>query len=88
MASFIVVITETRIIVLSCSWFRRDNPDGVWARHARATRLGPLETSSPPSFALGGLVMEVDDEYVPVINAADAEITAENYLPPDPLPDR
>lgn len=88
MASFIVVITESRIIVLSCSWFRRNNPDGVWARHPRATRLGPVETSSPPSFTLGSLVMEVEDEYVPVIKAADAELSAADHLPPDPLPDR
>jgi hypothetical protein len=30
--------------------------------------------------------METDAEYVPVIRAADAEITQENCLPPDPLP--
>ena len=30
---------------------------------------------------------EVDDEYVPVINAADAEVIFTDSLPPDPFPD-
>jgi hypothetical protein len=45
-----------------------------------------VETNLIPTFTLWGIRYEVDDEYVAVINAADAELSAD-FLPPDPFPD-
>jgi hypothetical protein len=30
--------------------------------------------------------MEIDEEYVSVLRAADAELSERDHLPPDPLP--
>ena len=86
-APFIVVVSDRHVTVLSCEWLRRDRPASVWARHPRATRLGPADTSMAPTIELGDLVLEVDEEYLPVVQAADAELDAAGGLPPDPLPD-
>lgn len=40
-----------------------------------------------PRLKLGSLVLEIDEEYVSVVNAADAETSTPDSLPPDPLPD-
>jgi hypothetical protein len=86
MADFIVAVTDTAVLVLGCSWFRRNRPSSVWATYPRGFRLGPVELygSLPPTVTIGKLLLEVDEEYVPVIRAADAEIF--DCLPPDPLP--
>ena len=86
-APFIVVVSDRHVTVLSCEWLRRDRPASVWARHPRATRLGPVDTSMAPTLELGNLVLEVDEEYLAVIRAADAELDDAGGLPPDPLPD-
>jgi hypothetical protein len=86
-APFIVVVSDRHVTVLSCEWLRRDRPATVWARHPRATRLGPVDTSMAPTLELGDLVLEVDEEYLPVVQAADAELDDAGGLPPDPLPD-
>jgi hypothetical protein len=86
-APFLVAIADTQVIVLSCRWFRRNVPKSVWARYPRAIQLGPVDTSLAPTFTIGDLVLETDEEYVAVIRAADAETSATDYLPPDPLPD-
>ena len=82
----IIAITDTKVTILSCSHFRRNKPTDVWTQYPRATQIGPVDTSLTPTFTLGKLTMETDEEYVPLIRAADAEISATDYLPPDPLP--
>ncbi|MEV4311112.1 hypothetical protein [Actinocrispum sp. NPDC049592] len=86
-ADFIVAVTDSQVTVLGCSWFRRNRPSSVWATYPRGFRLGPVELygSLSPTVTIGPLLLEVDEEYVPVIRAADAEIT--NLVPLDPLPD-
>lgn len=87
MADFIVAVTDNQVTVLGCQWFRRNRPKSVWATFPRGLRLGPVELygSLPPTVTIGALLLEVDEEYVPVIRAADAEL--EDCLPLDPLPD-
>jgi hypothetical protein len=84
---FIIAVTDTTVTVLSTGMRSRDVPQEVWARYPRTTRLGPVDTSMGAEFTLGGVVMEIDDEYLPVIAAADSEITAPDYPPPHLLPD-
>ncbi|MGH8774245.1 MAG: hypothetical protein ACRDWI_03420 [Jiangellaceae bacterium] len=86
-APFFVAVTDRSVVVLTASFLRRNRPDGVWARHPRNTRLGPLEMSLGPTFALGDVVFEVDEEYAAIIGAADAELDGPARLPEDPLPD-
>ncbi|MQA88232.1 MAG: hypothetical protein GEV03_27335 [Streptosporangiales bacterium] len=86
-AHFLVVVTDASIVVLSTGVLSRTNPRSVWGRYPRSTRMGPVDTSLTPSFSLGGTFFEVDEEYVSVINAADAELASPDTLPPDPLPD-
>ncbi|MCP2258585.1 hypothetical protein LX15_002283 [Streptoalloteichus tenebrarius] len=86
MAGYLVAVTDRRVVVLAGSWFRRHRPVSLWAEYPRTTVLGPVDTSLTPTITLGGLVLEVDEEYVPVIRAADAELAGADCLPPDPLP--
>jgi hypothetical protein len=86
-ASFYIVVTDRAIVVLTARFLRRNQPAGVWARHPRSTRLGPLDTSLGPAFVLGNVVFEVDDEYAAIVGAADAELEGGDSLPEDPLPD-
>ena len=83
----VVAVTDGGVTVLSCSWFGKTKPDAIWGRYPRDTQLGPVDTSRAPTLTLGDLVLEIDEEYVPVVRAADAEMTRRDYLPPDPLPD-
>jgi hypothetical protein len=87
MADFIVAVTDSRVTVLGCSWLRRNRPSSVWATYPRGFRLGPVELygSLPPTVTIGELLLEIDEEYVPVVRAADAEIM--DCVPLDPLPD-
>jgi hypothetical protein len=64
---FIIAITDTQVVVLSCGWFKRHKPKSVWARYPRAVQLGPVNTSLAPTFTIGNLVLETDEEYVSVI---------------------
>ena len=66
---------------------RSDRPVSVHATFPRQTRLGPVEFSAGAAIEFGGMVFKVDEEYVAVICAADAEVFAPDTLPPDPLPD-
>jgi hypothetical protein len=86
-ANFLVVVTDRHVLLLACGWSRWDEPSSVWARYPRSIRLGPVDTSPGPTIEIGDVVLEVDDEYVPVVNTADAEISPADFLPPDPLPD-
>jgi hypothetical protein len=81
---FFFVVTQASITVVYGGWFSRSTPKEVWRRFPRNTRLGPVDTTVIPAFTVGGLEFEIDDEYVAVVNAADAEIDAEYALPPDP----
>jgi hypothetical protein len=87
MAHFIIAISDTRVTVMSSSWWRRHTPTSVYARYPRAIQLGPMDTSMAPTYAIGSLVLETDEEYDSLIRAADAEISGTDPLPPDPLPE-
>lgn len=86
-APFYIVVTQRSIVVLTASFLHRKRPNGVWARYPRTTKLGPMDTSLGPTFDLGGIAFEVDEEYAAVIGAADAELDGPSGLPEDPLPD-
>ncbi|MBP2321377.1 hypothetical protein JOF56_001762 [Kibdelosporangium banguiense] len=85
-SDFIIAVTDTTVTLLSCRWFRRNRPSAVWATYPRHTKLGPVELygSLSPTVTIGPLLLEIDDEYVSVVRAADAEIT--NLVPIDPFP--
>jgi hypothetical protein len=93
--SFLIAITDRSICVLStlptlsplsAGFSDRILPTAVYATHSRRTRLGPVEFSAGAAIEFGGMVFKVDEEYVAVICAADAEVFAPETLPPDPLP--
>ncbi|WUI02208.1 hypothetical protein OHR68_10485 [Spirillospora sp. NBC_00431] len=86
-AGFIFVITDEQVAVISTGAISRSTPKSVWGSYPRGTRIGPVETNVGASFLFAGAEFELDDEYVAVINAADAEIFARDSLPKDPLPD-
>ncbi|MER7014104.1 hypothetical protein ABT324_22005 [Saccharopolyspora sp. NPDC000359] len=85
--SVLVVVSREAITVLSTGFWTRRRPKSVLARLPRGTVLGPVDVRSTPYFRLDGIDYEIDEEYVAVVNAADAEITAPRDFPPDPLPD-
>lgn len=85
--SFIFVVTDVSVTVLSTGALNRTRPKSVWGRYPRDTRIGPVEMAPGPVFTFGRTVFEVNEEYVPVVNAADAEISSPDLLPEDPLPD-
>jgi hypothetical protein len=87
MMNFFVVVTDRSIVLLSARNFRRDQPSGVWGTYPRRTRLGPIESGAGSWFEFAGMMFEVDEEYIPVIAAADAEAFSPGDLPRDPLPD-
>jgi len=83
-----IAVTETTVTVIYGGLLRRDNPQAVTATHPRTTRIGPVETGSlDPVIRLGSLLIQVDEEYIPVIAAADAEISAPDFPPPYLLSD-
>lgn len=84
--SAIFVVSDRAVTVLSTGFWGRKKPKSVLARYPRNVRIGPVEANPTPEFTLHGIRYEVDDEYISVINAADAEISAD-FMPPDPLPD-
>ncbi|GAA2002420.1 hypothetical protein GCM10009799_31930 [Nocardiopsis rhodophaea] len=86
-AFFIFVVTDSAITVLANRFWSRSRPKNIWHVFPRDIRLGPVRTHLIPTFDLGGHTFEVDDEYVAVINACDAELSQDTALPPDPLPD-
>jgi hypothetical protein len=86
-AGFVIVVTDRSVTVLSTKMFSRTEPSGVWATYPRRTRLGPVRFTAGPTIELGGIVFEVDEEYLAVVRAADAEAFSPGDLPRDPLPD-
>jgi hypothetical protein len=83
----LVAVSSRSITVFSTSGRGADRPRSVLARYSRRTRIGPVDLHGVPSFRLGGILYEVDDEYVAVVNALDAERAGDEALPPDPWPD-
>ncbi|GLZ12493.1 hypothetical protein Acsp04_27280 [Actinomadura sp. NBRC 104425] len=84
---FLFVVTDDQITVISTGAVGRADPKSVWGSYPRGTRIGPVETGAGAVFEFANAWFEVDDEYVPVINAADAEVFDRDSLPRDPLPD-
>ncbi|GAA4887813.1 hypothetical protein [Streptomonospora salina] len=84
---FVVVVTDSAVTVLVNRLWSRNRPKGVWRVFPRQVRIGPVDTHLIPTFHLGGSTFEVDDEYVSVVNACDAELDGAAALPQDPLPD-
>ena len=84
--SVLIVVSDQAVTILSTGLWRRTTPKAVHARYPRHVRLGPVEARPIPEFTLRGIRYEVDEEYVPVINAADTELSTD-AMPPDPLPD-
>ncbi|RSN43267.1 MULTISPECIES: hypothetical protein [Actinomadura] len=86
-AGFIFVVTDDRISVITTGALSRTKPKSVWGGYPRGTRIGPVETGDGASFMFAGGQFEIDDEYIAVVNAADAEVFDRDSLPRDPLPD-
>ncbi|MDT0304870.1 hypothetical protein [Streptomonospora wellingtoniae] len=84
---FVFAVTDAAVTVLVNRLLSRNRPKGIWAVFPRNVRIGPVDTHLVPTFHFGGHTFEVDDEYVSVINACDAELQGAASLPPDPLPD-
>jgi hypothetical protein len=83
-----IAVSDTVITVIWGGLLRRDNPQSVTATHPRTTRIGPVDAGSlDPVVRLGSLTIEIDDEYIPVVAAADAEISAPDFPPPNLLSD-
>ena len=85
-APFFVAVTDRAIVLVTGKFLRRNRPDQVWGRSPRTTRLGPLESSLGPAFELGGMILEVDEEYAAEVAAADAELEGPAGMPDDPFP--
>ncbi|MFD9887804.1 hypothetical protein ACFWY9_00580 [Amycolatopsis sp. NPDC059027] len=85
---FLVMVTDRHVTILACSRWRRNRPTQIWERLPRSTELGPLEVESSlgPVLSVGGIELEIDEEYIAAVRAANLEST-QNALPDDPLPD-
>jgi hypothetical protein len=86
-AHVIIAVSDAAITVVYSGYFSRSKPRSVLATYPRATHIGPVETKLVPTFTLRGLYYEIDEEYIAVVNAADAELAEGGAMPPDPLPD-
>ena len=86
-AAFFVVVTDRAITVLYGGRFRRYTPKTVYDRLPRRTEMGPVEVhpSLGPVLTVADLHLEIDEEYVSAVRAANLEGARD--LPPDPLPD-
>lgn len=88
MSAYVVIAVSDKAITVFTTGYRSwTMPKSVLARYPRTTALGPVELSGGPNFWLDGVSYEVDEEYVSVVNAADAEISLVDLMPPDPLSD-
>lgn len=82
---YLVMVTDRHVTLLACSRWRRHRPKQIWERLPRDTVLGPLEIhpSLGPVLTVGGLELEIDEEYVSAVRAANLEISGDG-LPRDP----
>lgn len=84
---YVVVVVSQRAVKVLAVGRWGGPPTSLEVEYPRQTRLGPVDSDfTEPTFSLGGLRYEVDEEYVAVLNAADLERGA-GEMPPDPLPD-
>ncbi|MFE5642562.1 hypothetical protein [Rhodococcus sp. NPDC056516] len=84
--SVFVVVSRKAITVFSTSFRSRKVPRSILTQFPGMTVLGPVDTASTPHFTAAGITYEIDEEYVAVVNAGDAEITSPQDFPRDPLP--
>jgi len=84
---FLVMVTDRHVTLLACSRWRRHRPKQIWERLPRDTELGPLRIhpSLGPVLTVAGLKLEIDEEYVASVRAANLEISGD-ALPEDPYP--
>ena len=82
-----VMVTDRHVTLLACSRWRTNWPKGVWEQLPRKTEIGPLEVhpSLGPMLTVGKVTLEIDEEYVSAIRAANLE-GAGGELPEDPHP--
>ncbi|POM22933.1 hypothetical protein BTM25_51390 [Actinomadura rubteroloni] len=85
-AGYFFVVTDDQISVLTTGGIGREKPKSVWGTYPRESRIGPVRPGDGV-FEFDGSYFEIDDQYVPVVNAADAEAFEPDSLPRDPLPD-
>jgi hypothetical protein len=82
-----VVVTDDAVVLVKGRWLREGHPQRVLRRFPRSVQLGPVERfGGVPSFKFDRLWFEIDDEYIAVVNAIDADRHHTAALPPDPLP--
>lgn len=84
--SVFVVVSRKAITVFSTRFRSSEVPRSILTQFPRMTVLGPVDTASTPHFTAAGLTYEIDEEYVAVVNAGDAEVTSPQDFPRDPLP--
>ena len=84
---FLVMVTDRHVTLLACSRWRRHRPKQIWERLPRETELGPLRIhpSLGPVLTVSGLNLEIDEEYIAAVRAANLEIRGD-ALPEDPYP--
>jgi len=84
---FLVMVTDRHVTLLACSRWSLNRPKQIWERLPRDTELGPLEIHAlfGPILSVGGIELEIDEEYVAAVRAANLEISGD-ALPEDPFP--
>jgi len=84
---FLVMVTDRHVTLLACSRWTLHRPTQIWERLPRTTELGPLEIhpSLGPILSVAGIDLEIDEEYVSAVRAANLEIK-DDALPEDPYP--
>jgi len=87
LGNVLIAVTPTSIVVLGTGLFGRHRSRSVVARYSRRSHVGEPDLHGIPSFVLGGIRYELDDEYVAVVSALHLESSTGDPLPPDPLPD-
>ena len=69
-----IVVTDERIAVVTGGALRRNASARIDREFPRQTRLGPVDESLGPVITLGSVQYEIDDDAVPLVAAADAEL--------------
>ena len=82
----LVAVTSRSIVVLYTGLLSATRPRGIQRRYPRDTRLGPVDLSLTPAIRIGSLLLEIDEDYVDMVHAADAELGEDVTAMPDPLP--
>jgi hypothetical protein len=84
---FLVMVTDRHVTLLACSRWSLNRPKQIWQRLPRHAELGPLEIhpSLGPILSVGGIDLEIDEEYIASVRAANLEVSGD-ALPEDPYP--